>query len=134
MVLQEIPWFFSGYAPGQSLSFNVSNDGNGCATSIAYQTQELPVINLDSITNISCNGGNTGSIDISIQGDTAGCVYTLDMFDSFGDGWDGSNIDVVVNGINVANYTVLVASNTASINVPSGQSLELIYNYAGWFI
>ncbi len=122
---------FSGYAPGQSLSFNVSNDGNGCATSITYQTQELPVINLDSITNISCNGGNTGSIDISIQGDTAGCVYTLDMFDSFGDGWDGSNIDVVVNGINVANYTVLVTSNTASINVPSGQSLELIYNYGG---
>lgn len=122
---------FSGYAPGQSLSFNVSNDGNGCATSFNYQTQELPTVSLDSITNVSCNGGNTGAIDISVQGDTLGCVYTLDMFDSFGDGWDGSNIDVVVNGVNAANYTVVAANNVATINVPNGQSLELIYNYGG---
>ena len=39
---------------------------------------------------------------------SAQCTHTLNMYDSFGDGWNGSSVDVTVNG------TVVVASATVS--------------------
>ncbi|MCH2023238.1 MAG: T9SS type B sorting domain-containing protein [Saprospiraceae bacterium] len=121
---------FTGYTPGQVISVSVV-DGNGCATNINVNTTSLPLITLDSITNVSCNGGNDGAIDVTVVADTADCTYTLDMFDSFGDGWEGSYIDAVVNGVSVGNYSVGTSSASATIVVPHGQSLELIYNYGG---
>lgn len=56
--------------------------------------------------------------------------YTLDMDDSFGDGWDGAFITVTIDGSST-DYTVSVADGTASsfvINVPGGTS-ELLWEY-----
>ena len=122
---------FTGYTPGQTLSVNVSNDGNSCSGTFIHSTMPLPVILLDSVTNVSCNGANDGAVDVTILGDTADCIYTLNMADAFGDGWEGSFVDVVVNGVSVGNYTVGAASASATIVVPNGQSIELIYNYGG---
>jgi len=62
------------------------------------------------------------------------CTYTLDMQDSFGDGWDGASVDVIINGSNVGNYSVPVggSSSVESITVCDGQSIELIFNSGAW--
>jgi len=53
--------------------------------------------------------------------------YTLDLIDSFGDGWDGAIIRVTIDGVN----TDLTASGTGTIhtvNVPDGtETLEFTY-------
>ena len=35
------------------------------------------------------------------------CYYTIDMQDSYGDGWNGASVDVSLNGTFVANWGFL---------------------------
>ncbi|MEO8066797.1 MAG: PKD domain-containing protein, partial [Flavobacteriales bacterium] len=55
------------------------------------------------------------------------CVYTLDLFDTFGDGWDGATVTVTVNGVS----TVYGLGNGTDIsyNIPvvDGQSIQISY-------
>lgn len=60
------------------------------------------------------------------------CMYTLQMFDNFGDGWNGQNIKVYDNGILVGTYTVLATDNngdwnTVTFPITSGNTITLVY-------
>ena len=66
----------------------------------------------------------------------ASCTYTLELYDSFGDGWNGSNLNVV-NGDLDETYTINFDDNNGDFNiiefeVVSGQPLVLTY-FAGAF-
>ena len=69
---------FSGLNPG-SYTFTVTNDA-GC-TSVASTSTTIdpvpgaPTITLDSLSNISCNGGNNGAIYTTASGATAPYTY-----------------------------------------------------------
>ena len=68
-------------------------------------------------------GGANGSV----------CTYTLEMFDSFGDGWNGANLNIT-NGLLDEDFTVGFADNNGDFlivefDVTSGQ--DLILNYSG---
>ncbi|MCH2197546.1 MAG: T9SS type A sorting domain-containing protein [Flavobacteriales bacterium] len=55
---------------------------------------------VDSGANVVYSGtGNDGSFTLCLP---AGC-YQIDMFDSFGDGWNGANIDFSVGGSSIGN-------------------------------
>lgn len=103
--------------------------GGGCSAIETYQVLNgLGPVSIDSllITDENCGQAN-GAVDAFVSAD-ATCNYTLNVFDSFGDGWQGASVDVLVNGINVGNYTAAGNGSSFSINVPNGQSIELIYN------
>lgn len=60
------------------------------------------------------------------------CNYTLQLFDSFGDGWNGSNLAVTVNGI-TTNYTLNDVTDDGSFNqfliaITDGDSISLNYS------
>ncbi len=62
----------------------------------------------------------------------AQCTYTLELFDSFGDGWNGSNLDVDVNGT-VTNYTIATGGEeTFTFTAMSNDLVTLTY-FAGSF-
>jgi len=48
------------------------------------------------------------------------CVYQLNMFDTFGDGWDGSTVGISINGGPFSNYTITGAQGSAMIGVNIG--------------
>ncbi|MBL4625916.1 MAG: hypothetical protein JKY42_12370 [Flavobacteriales bacterium] len=61
------------------------------------------------------------------------CEYSLDMFDSFGDGWNGATFDVYLNGTLDTSLTLLTgALGVATFSVSSSDSIEIIYT-AGAF-
>ncbi|MBL4862495.1 MAG: hypothetical protein JKY09_05695, partial [Crocinitomicaceae bacterium] len=65
------------------------------------------------------------------------CTYELQMQDTYGDGWDGSTIDVYLNGALQGTYTVVAGDNTniiiASIPVNDGDDIDLVYtDNTGW--
>ncbi|MBN2668222.1 MAG: T9SS type A sorting domain-containing protein [Bacteroidales bacterium] len=64
----------------------------------------------------------------SCGGSSEPCNYKLDMFDSYGDGWNGGNIDMYVNGTNIGPYSASGYSTSATFPVSSGNSLRLDYN------
>ena len=92
------------------------------------------------IVDETCNQSN-GSINVTVNGGTSPytfswtgatpnpcCSYTLDMEDTFGDGWDGAFVTVLINGSPIGDFTVNAGgSEIASIPVCDGESIEIIY-------
>ena len=56
------------------------------------------------------------------------CNYTIDMQDSWGDGWNGASIDVAVNGATVANWSIGGSAGSDSIATISGDILDFTFN------
>ena len=111
-------------------SYSVTTtDALGCTDISLFTVIDIPSFSTSSIvTNENCGLGN-GAIDVSIVNPTPCCSYTLNMDDSFGDGWDGASIDISINGSLYGNYTIATGlNNVALISICSGDLLELTYN------
>lgn len=82
-------------------------------------------------------GNATGTFNLCVQGvatvPAGGCVYLLNLYDGFGDGWGTSNVGVSLNGGPFQYYTVTGASNTIAIPATPGTSIVLSYNNSGAF-
>lgn len=80
-------------------------------------------------------GSATGTFTLCVQGVSSvppgGCVYTLNLFDSFGDGWGSSNVGVSINGGPFQYYTVTGSSNSVAIPAMPGYTIVLTYNNSG---
>ncbi len=94
-----------------SVNFNVSNIGGPTALNF-------------TATNVSCNGGNNGSINVSTTSGTAPFTYTL-MPNNISNGLG------IFNNLQAGNYTITVKdanncsySSTISINQPAPISLS----------
>lgn len=61
------------------------------------------------------------------------CVYVLNLFDSFGDGWGSSNVGVRINGGPWTYYTVGGSDNQVLIGVNINDLIELTYDNSGPF-
>ena len=56
------------------------------------------------------------------------CDHTLNMYDSYGDGWNGASVDVTVNGATVvagASITAFASSASATFSAASGDAIDL---------
>lgn len=54
------------------------------------------------------------------------CDYTLEMFDSFGDGWNGFSVTILEDGVPIGTYQVDFGSEqTATIPVTHGATIEI---------
>jgi hypothetical protein len=90
----------SGFAAGTHSV--VVKDQNGCTASFsATVTQPAAVsASASSVTQVTCNGGNNGSITVSASGGTGTLFYSKD-----GSNFQSSNI---FNGLTAATYTITV--------------------------
>ncbi len=56
------------------------------------------------------------------------CTYTITMHDSYGDGWNGATLEVLINSLSVGIFSASNSGSTAAISICNGGILELIYN------
>lgn len=82
-------------------------------------------------------GTTTGSFTLCVHGPTSlpagNCVYILQLFDDFGDGWDGSTVTVTINGVPYGVYTNTGSYDVFLIGVNIGQVLVIQYTAVGLF-
>ena len=105
------------------------NGGGSWATEVSYEI-------LDNDGNVSGTGNSTISIE---TGQCIGvcpiieCSYTLQMLDSWGDGWNGNTIDVLVDGIVVLDDITLPTGSEGSqaFTVADGSDVTTIWNGGG---
>ena len=85
----------------------------------------------DSI--ISACGGSS-SILLSAQTSTSSASFTINMFDSFGDGWNGNQITILADGAPVlSNATVASGSSaSATFDAPEGSTLTATWVAGSW--
>nr|WP_321224581.1 T9SS type A sorting domain-containing protein [uncultured Psychroserpens sp.] len=65
----------------------------------------------------------------------AQCDYTLEMNDSWGDGWNGGTMDVLVDGVVVLDEATFTAGNQATLTftVSDGQDVTTMHSLDGTF-
>ncbi|MQY78666.1 MAG: T9SS type B sorting domain-containing protein [Bacteroidetes bacterium] len=74
-------------------------DANGCtASDTIFVTEPLALVINHVETNVSCNGGNTGSIDITVTGGTTNYTYS----------WSNGATTEDVGNLSAGTYTVTV--------------------------
>jgi hypothetical protein len=125
-------------APSCSGPFTqVACDDDGSANGL------MPLINATGLTPGSTvyirfwrYGGGTGTFSICAFGNNVtpppgGCIYTLTLNDSFGDGWGTSSVGISINGGAYTWYSVVGSSNTVSIPVGIGNIIAVQYNNSG---
>jgi hypothetical protein len=111
---------FPGIAAGTHI-YNIS-DANGCTASASITLTEPAVLSatIASQTNVACNNGNTGSIDVTVSGGTGTYTYA----------WTNSATSEDLTSIAAGTYTVNVtdangctASTSTSITEPTALTL-----------
>lgn len=55
------------------------------------------------------------------------CTYTLNMHDSYGDGWNGGYLQVYINNGLVGNFSASNYASTDTFSVCNGDTLQLLY-------
>ncbi len=74
-------------------------DANACsATAAATVSGNSQIVTSAVATNITCNGANNGSIDLTVSGGAGGYTYL----------WSNSSTNEDINALSVATYTVTV--------------------------
>jgi gliding motility-associated-like protein len=88
-------------------------DANGCSTSSTAQVTEPPVLSATFVKNdVTCFGGNTGSITVTANGGTPGYNFA----------WTGALTGATISSLTAGNYTVTISDNsgcTLAVNAPA---------------
>ena len=101
---------------------------SGCPNSTATRVvtiYALPVISAGSDVTI-CPSSSTVLTGTSNISDTY--VYTLNMFDTWGDGWNGGYLTAFINGASIGTYAATGTGSAATINVSAGQTIYFTYS------
>lgn len=78
--------------------------------------------------------GNTVNLEAAMSNASGGCDYTLILEDTFGDGWNGNNITVTING-QATNYTLSSGDYVEyPMVIPNGTSVQLTFNANGSWV
>ncbi len=122
----------------------------------SVSTQRFANLTIDNISLTTIASGSielTGTLDIvsgefntnnalTLISDSLGtarineiptnCNYTLDMYDSWGDGWNRSDLTVLIDGVSIGEFKAIGLHSQSSFYVSSGSSIQLQYS-AGVF-
>ena len=82
----------------------------GCVKkdSALVQVVPPPNVQLNPGDSSICQGS---TLNFSVE---SSCLYTLSMYDTWGDGWNGQSLDIFENGVFIGNYTPESAGDYAS--------------------
>ena len=128
----DIQYGTSGFAPGSGTTVGVTSNPyslTGLSTSTAY----------DYYVKAICAPGDssfwTGPFAFSTISNPT-CDYTINMIDTWGDGWNGASIDVSINGSFVASFAnTNTAGNviqTATFSALAGDSVSFSFTSGSW--
>ncbi len=112
-------------------TFSVT-DNFGCThdTTITLTVTNAPVVEATSILGAGCSDPTELHAEITaFAPPPPSCTWTLELHDSFGDGWNGgANIVFTINGVSTT-YVMPTGGNnsTITLSIPVGASLQLSY-------
>ncbi len=122
-----VEYGLAGFALGSGTVINTTN----LSTTISGLTQNTAY---DFYVHSDCDNEVSNNAVINSFNTTFNnpCDYTIELFDSFGDGWNGSILNVTVGSIST-DYT-FTTGNSAVFTINAGSNLPLTFTYtAGAF-
>jgi len=126
-----LEWGISGFTLGSGTLVNGLTSTNYSLNSLSNNTSYDFYVQAicDSNTNSTWSGPYTFNTNNISTGASCG-TFTLTLYDSFGDGWNGASIDVVINGQILQNITLLTGNGPEifTFSTDSNDVIDLIYN------
>jgi gliding motility-associated-like protein len=109
-------------------------DNHGCTNDTTVTLTVTPGPEANAGTDISACFGDLVTLDGSVNNTipTPPCLFTLNMDDSFGDGWNGAALTLVVNGVPTTQTIATGSSGTYSFMMNQGSTLQLNYIGGSW--
>ena len=66
-------------------------------------------------------------------GNAFACTYTLNLEDSYGDGWNGASLDLLINGTNSGNYDIASGSSASyTFTFNPNDDISFNFNSGSW--
>lgn len=85
-------------------------------------------LNTNDLITIKSDATGTGRIDELVTN----CFYSINMTDTWGDGWNGGFVEVFEDGVSIGTYASTVSNETEIIPIGNGSTVEFVYT-AGQF-
>jgi hypothetical protein len=97
-------------------------DANGCAIDDCFTIHEPPALNLSgSVTDVKCNGGKDGEIEVSVSGGTPGYTYSWDIPSS---DEDQSGLSAGIYCLTVTDANGCIVEDCFTVNEPPALNLS----------
>jgi len=107
----------AGFTPGSGTMFNATNDTITISGLMASTAYEFYVTDSCGASGVASTAGpasfTTSACPLADQ-----CAYTVDLYDSFGDGWNGGEITIFQNGVAVASFGSTFSTGFNSLGNP----------------
>lgn len=122
-------------APGTYTYMYTVTDNYGCQndSTVVLTVNENP--QADAGQDITVCNGVPVQLDGNVTGGNNSCDYTFNLEDSWGDGWNGNNLVVVVNGV-TSTFTIPSGGSNATytLSIPNGVAFTVRFDGAGSFL
>jgi len=126
--------------------FTVTADnGSGCTSSSEIiVTVTTPSVGISATPNLAC-AGQVIQLNTSITAAppaNSNCDYSLEMFDGFGDGWNGAYVEIFEDGVSIgqigdgplgSGFNAGAGPQVDLINVNGGATLDFVWASDGGF-
>jgi gliding motility-associated-like protein len=103
----------------------------------------LPATNYQYYVRVVCSGTQNSpwagpfAFNTDACAPTAQCMYTVEMIDSWGDGWNGNTMSIIQGGVTVATFgstfTTGVGPITVQVPLCDGLPFQVFWNTGGAF-
>jgi len=118
----------------------LSNSGPSCPSGTSGQYCPEAIIALDALDSVDPDGDfmtfSWEVVTLALPSGSPAC-YTLDMRDSYGDGWNGASLQVHENGAFLGSFDVSTSENGGSSSaenfcVAENSLVEIFYSGGSW--
>lgn len=110
-------------------------DNYGCQndSTVTLTVNDNPVA--DAGPDVTICNGTPVQLDGNIVGGNNSCDYTFNLDDTWGDGWNGNSLIVVVGGV-TSTFTIPAGGSTATytLSIPNGAAFTVQFDGAGSFL
>ncbi len=142
----DLSWTAGGTETAWDIQYGTSGFAPGSGTTVGVTTNPYSLTGLSASTTYDyyikaiCAPGDssswTGPFTFSTISNPS-CDYTINMVDSFGDGWNNASIDVSINGAFIASFantntTAANAIQTATFSAFTGDSVSFSFTSGSW--
>lgn len=110
------------------------SDASGLAVTISTLIPYAP--STTDPTVFACTGDLSAIVSADPTPMPVSGNYTLNMIDSWGDGWNGNTIDVLLNGVPVLSGVTLPSGSAGSVTFPvnEGDVITTVFNAIGSYV
>jgi gliding motility-associated-like protein len=89
-------------------------DDFGCSYDTTVTISVYPGPEVDAGNDTTVCIGSTAQLNAgAVNAGPTTCNYTLDMYDTFGDGWNGFGVDIIINGSSIGIQTFTTGSSAS---------------------